>query len=348
MNALLYSNFKEPPRLAKVDDPVVDPHGVIVEVKSTGLCLSDWHGWMGHDPDITLPHVPGHELSGVISEVGRQVNLWKEGDRVTLPFVCGCGNCVYCKEGNPQVCNQQFQPGFTNWGSYAEYVSIKYADFNLVSIPDSMSFEAAAILGCRFSTAFRAVVDQGQIAADQWVSIYGCGGVGLSALMIAKALDAKVIAIDNDKSKLNLAIKLEADHVIHGNNHQIGAEIKQLSHGGVHLSLDAVGKSSVIENSLEGLRNGGRHVQIGLLSPEERNISVPFDRLTAYEWQILGSHGIQSSRYHALLNMIDDGRLNPQNLITNTISLKESLIRFPQMNTSNHSGITVINDFTMV
>jgi len=189
---------------------------VVIKVMATGLCLSDWHGWMGHDPDIRLPHVPGHELAGVIMVTGKDVTRWKVGDAVTLPFVCGCGTCPQCISGNHQVCDHQFQPGFTHWGSFAEYVAIDRADINLVRVPESLDFVTTASLGCRFATAFRAVAAQGKVAAGQWVAVHGCGGVGLSAIMIASALGANVIGIDIDDKKLDLARSLGAAATVNG------------------------------------------------------------------------------------------------------------------------------------
>ena len=183
MKAVYYDEFAKPPRIEEVADPTPSDGGVVIEVEATGVCRSDWHGWMGHDPDIVLPHVPGHELAGVVAELGRQVKRWKVGDRVTVPFVCGCGGCPECESGNPQVCRNQFQPGFTAWGSFAEYVALDYADLNLVALPEWLDSATAACLGCRFATSFRAVVDQGRVKSGEWVAVHGCGGVGLSAIM---------------------------------------------------------------------------------------------------------------------------------------------------------------------
>ncbi len=178
MRALYYEAFGGPVTVETVPDPVPTPDGVVIQVQASGLCRSDWHGWMGHDADIRLPHVPGHELAGVIEAVGAGVRQWRPGDRVTLPFVCGCGSCPQCASGNHQVCDRQFQPGFTHWGSFAEYVAIQYADLNLVRLPECVDFVTAASLGCRFATSFRAVVDQGRISSGQWLAVHGCGGVG--------------------------------------------------------------------------------------------------------------------------------------------------------------------------
>jgi alcohol dehydrogenase len=138
MKAVLFEKFQSAPKLVTVDDPTPEPHGVVLRVAATGVCRSDWHGWMGHDSDIDLPHVPGHELAGVVEAVGNDVTKWKVGDRVTVPFICGCGSCSECHSGNQQVCLQQEQPGFTHWGSFAEYVGIHQADLNLVALPRAL------------------------------------------------------------------------------------------------------------------------------------------------------------------------------------------------------------------
>ncbi len=148
MKAVVYERFGGPLSVAQVADPVPADDGVVIRVQASGICRSDWHGWMGHDPDITsLPHVPGHELAGIVEETGRHVVRWKRGDRVTLPFVCGCGGCPECTAGHPQVCDHQFQPGFTGWGSFARYVAIRYADMNLVRLPDEVDSVTAASPG---------------------------------------------------------------------------------------------------------------------------------------------------------------------------------------------------------
>ncbi len=210
MKAALFKKFKAPLSVENVDNPICSSHGATIKVMATGVCRSDWHGWQGHDSDIVLPHVPGHEFSGIIEDVGKEVKNWKPGDKVTIPFVAGCGCCFHCVSGNQQVCDNQSQPGFTHWGSFAEYTTIAQADLNLVRLPESMSFETAAGLGCRFVTSFHGVIDQGKVQGGQWVAIHGCGGVGLSAIMIASALGAQVIALDISDNALELAKKIGA------------------------------------------------------------------------------------------------------------------------------------------
>ncbi|RUU61940.1 alcohol dehydrogenase, partial [Mesorhizobium sp. M2C.T.Ca.TU.009.01.2.1] len=210
MKAVVFEKFGEAPTIQTVPDPKPAADGVVIKVEATGLCRSDWHGWMGHDDGITLPHVPGHELAGVVVAAGKQVSRWKAGDRVTVPFAVGCGRCFECTSGNHQVCEHQTQPGFTGWGSFAEYVGIEHADTNLVRLPEEMEYATAASLGCRFVTSFRAIVDQGRVKPGEWVAVHGCGGVGLSAIMIASSMGANVIAIDLTDEKLEFARKIGA------------------------------------------------------------------------------------------------------------------------------------------
>ena len=211
MKAAVYQNFGGPIQIRDVPDPIPSEQGAVIQVKATGICRSDWWGWQGNDEDIHLPHVPGHEFAGIVLETGSQVHRYKAGDRVTIPFIGACGNCEFCLSGNEQVCDHQYQPGFNGWGSFAEYVSIEFADHNLVRIPTEMDFVETASLGCRFITAFRGIVDQGRVVPGEWVAVFGCGGVGLSCIMIAKAKGARVIAVDVHLKKIQSAKDLGAD-----------------------------------------------------------------------------------------------------------------------------------------
>ena len=348
MIAAVYQQFQQEIQLQQVPDPELSPHGVILQVNATGLCRSDWHGWMGHDADITLPHVPGHEMSGVIVEIGAEVKNWRLGQRVTLPFVCGCGQCLYCRQGDPQVCDFQFQPGFTHWGSFAELVHIHYAQQNLVALPDSIADRDAAALGCRFATSFRALVDQGRVNHSHWVAIFGCGGVGLSAIMIAKAFDASVVAVDVNEAALEQAQDLGADLTLNAKNQaNLPAVIKEHTSGGAHLTLDALGHRNVVSTCLKSLRKRGRHIQVGLLDPQVQNVPIPMNLMVAGELEIYGSHGMQASRYQQLISMIEQGQLQPGKLITREINLGEAPQALMEMDRFDHAGVTVVTNFSL-
>jgi alcohol dehydrogenase len=330
MRALLTSSFGAAPRLADVPEPVCPPHGVVVRVEATGLCRSDWHALMGHDPDVVLPHVPGHEFAGVIAEVGPDVDGWRPGDRVTAPFVNACGTCAPCRAGRQQVCARQTQPGFTRWGSFAELVVVDHAAVNLVALPPAVPAVTAASLGCRFATAFRAVVEVGRVAAGEWVAVHGCGGVGLSAVMIARACGARVVAVDVAPSALERAAALGAEVVVSAASvPDVAAAVRSAvteagGPGGVQLSLDALGSEATCAASLGGLLPAGRHVQVGLLPAALGAPRVPMHLVVAGELEVLGSHGMAARSYPAMLGLVAAGRLDPEALVARRVGLEEA------------------------
>src|SRR5580704_1676 len=269
------------PELAQVADPSCAADGVVIAVGASGVCRSDWHAWKGHDP-VDLPHIGGHELAGVIAQAGPQVTRWRAGDRVTVPFACGCGQCEYCLAGEAQVCPRQTQPGFTGPGSFAELVAVRAADTNLVGLPDAVDFVAAACLGCRFATAFRAVTALGRVGAGEWLAVHGCGGVGLSAVMIGAALGARVVAVDVSAAALDRARELGAEVTVDGGGDPAlggaadpAAVIGEITGGGAHVSIDALGAPAIAANSVRCLRRRGRHIQVGLLLGPSSTPPVP-------------------------------------------------------------------------
>jgi alcohol dehydrogenase len=336
MKALLYREFGGPLSVEEVPDPQPPADGVVVAVRATGVCRSDWHGWMGHDPAITLPHVGGHELAGEVVAAGPEVRGFAIGDRVTVPFCCGCGTCEPCRQGWTQICDVDFQPGFTAWGSFAELVALPRADLNLVRLPESLGFVEAASLGCRFMTAFAAL---GGVAAGDWVAVHGCGGVGLSAVMIARALGASVVAIDIDAETLELARSLGAAEVV---TDDPVARVHEITDGGAHVSLDALGSATTCRNSIRSLRKRGRHVQVGLLLEDEREVAIPMDRVIAYELELRGVHGMAVRRYDALLRLVESGAVDPGRLIGRTIGLEDAGAELAAMGSFTQRGVTVI------
>ena len=345
MKAAVYEGFRQPLTIQNVADPTPLPAGVVLAVKACGICRSDWHGWMGNDRDIKLPHVPGHELSGEVAAVGANVKMWNVGDRVTLPFVCGCGTCEQCVSGNQQICDRQFQPGFTAWGGFAQYIAIEYADTNLVRLPDEIDFVTASSLGCRFATSYRAVVDQGKVAAGQWVAIHGCGGVGLSAIMIAASFGARVIAVDIAEDKLAFAKSIGAEVVINSKYGDTIDAILDITAGGAHISVDALGHHEILINSVSSLRKRGKHIQVGIMESGQHQARVPIDKIIGRELEIIGSHGMQAHRYPEMLEMIRIGKLEPQKLIGKTVSLEDSIHELVDMNIFSSIGVTVIDTF---
>src|SRR5829696_133288 len=343
MRAVVFEEYGARPVVQEVPDPVPAEHGVVVRVEATGLCRSDWHAWAGHDRTIALPHVPGHELAGTVHEVGTAVTRWRPGQRVTVPFVCACGSCEQCLTGNHQVCERQTQPGFTGWGSFAELVALDHADVNLVGLPDDVEAAAAAGLGCRVATAHRAVVAQGRVQPGQWVAVHGCGGVGLSAVMVAVAAGARVVAVDVAQRALELARQFGAEVTVDAAQGDAVTAVRAATGGGAHLSLDALGSHDTCAASVKCLRTRGRHVQVGLLPPDLGHPAVPMARVIALELELVGSHGMAAHDYPALLGLVAAGRLRPDLLVTRRIGLDEAGDALTAMGEPGYpAGVTVV------
>jgi alcohol dehydrogenase len=343
MKAAYYETFKGPVTITQLPDPTPAANEVIIRVKASGVCRSDWHGWQGHDTDIHLPHVPGHELAGIVVAAGSSIRRWTTGDRVTVPFCIGCGTCVQCSNGQQQVCDNYYQPGFTGWGSFAEFVRIPYADDNLVRLPDAMDFVTAAVLGCRFITAWRGVTAQGALQAGNFIAVHGCGGVGLSAIMIAAAVGAVPIAIDIDDAKLAFAKSIGAAFTINARVVvSVPEKITELTKGGAHVSVDALGSRETCGNSIRCLRKQGKHIQLGLMAGTEANPPLPMGEVIAKELQLIGSHGMQAHQYPAMLDWISSGKMQPEKLLGKIITLEESCRELTDLNSFRNTGVTVI------
>ena len=345
MRAVIYDGYREPLHVTELADPIPPNDGVVLRVEAAGLCRSDWHSWSGHDDDIPgFPHVPGHEFAGTVSAVGPDVTRWRVGDRVTTPFVCACGRCLVCESGNHQVCPQQWQPGFDGWGGFAEYVALPAADTNLVRLPHDMEMTTAAGLGCRVATAYRAIAQVGRAAPGEEVVVHGCGGVGLAAVMIARALGARVTAVDPSAHARELAMRFGAAEAIDPNGPEPTLmAIVDATNGGPHLSLEALGRADVCRLSIESLRPRGRHVQVGLLSPATTSDPVPMHRVIARELEVLGSHGMAAHDYPDLLNLVSAGRIRPDLLVTRTIRFDDVPAAFAEFGRPDqHPGVTVL------
>ena len=345
MRAAVFREYGGPLAIEDVPDPAPPPDGVVLEVGATGICRSDWHAWMGHDPDVAPPHVPGHELAGTVVALGSEVRGVREGERVTVPFCLGCGRCAPCRAGETQICDDDYQPGFTGWGSFAQYVALPHAELNLVRLPEGLGFVAAAALGCRFMTAFAAVTVHGRVAEGDWVAVHGCGGVGLSAVMIAAAEGARVVAVDIDPAKLAYARELGAEVALDARAGDAAAAVLDATGGGAHVSLDALGSAATCAASVGSLRKRGRHVQVGLMLGDERSVPVPMSRVISHELELAGVHGMAVRHYPALLAAIADGRLDPARLVGATVPLDRAGEELAAMGGFARRGATVITSF---
>jgi alcohol dehydrogenase len=345
LRAAVFHEYGGALAIEELPDPAPPADGVVVEVGATGICRSDWHAWMGHDPDVAPPHVPGHELAGTVVAAGPDVSGEWIGARVTVPFCLGCGRCGPCLAGETQICDDDYQPGFTGPGSFARYVALPRADLNLVLLPEGLGFVDAAALGCRFMTAFAAVTVHGRPREGDWVAVHGCGGVGLSAVMIAAAAGARVAAVDIDAGKLDRARELGAELTLDARSGDPAAAIREATGGGAHVALDALGSAATCAASVGSLRKRGRHVQVGLMLGDERSVPIPMSRVISHELELAGVHGMAVRHYPALLEAIGAGQLDPARLIGTTVALAQAGEELAAMGGFARQGATVIASF---
>jgi alcohol dehydrogenase len=344
MRAVIFEEFAGPLFVRTVPDPTPTPDGVVLAVRSTGICRSDWHGWQGHDADVRLPHVPGHELAGEVVAVGTAVRGLAVGDRVTVPFVSGCGGCAPCHRGDPQVCDMQFQPGFTHWGSFAQFVGLHYAERNVVKLPEGFSYERAASLGCRFTTAYRALIQLAELRAGESVVVFGCGGVGLCSILIAQAIGARAIAVDIDPTKLELAREVGAEVCIDAaDGLEVARRVVDVTAGGADVSIDALGSAVTLRQSLESLRKRGRHVQVGLMVGERVEPAVPMGRIISNELQLFGSHGIAARSYPEVFDLIERKKIPLDRILGPRLRLDDVPVELPRIGQFQGLGIALVD-----
>lgn len=346
MKALLLNAPRGALPLSDAPDPTCPPDGVIVRLEACGVCRSDHHAWVGADPDVQMPHIMGHELAGVITETGPEVTRFKKGDRVTAPFILGCGTCPDCTDGDATICNHQEVIGFTLWGAFAEAIAVPRADFNLVPLPDALPFDIAAGMGCRATTAWRALTTRAALRPGEWVAVHGCGGVGLSAILIAKALGAQVAAVDISPDALAMAQALGADLTVNAAEANAAGTI-QSETGGAHVSLDALGITQTFDASLRSLRKLGRHVQIGMPVGPHATPPLPLlDLVYSRQLTLHGTRGMAANAFTPLLDLVDSGVLDLTPLITQRIPLSGTHAALSAMDGGQAAGVTVITDFT--
>ena len=326
-------------------DPTPKRGSIIVNVKANGVCRSDWHAWIGDIPR-NYPIVLGHEMAGIVEEVAEGVVRFKKGDRVVVPFSGSDGTCEHCMGGSAHLCDNMIVPGRNYNGGYGEFVCVELADRNVVRLPEEVSFRDGAALGCRFMTSFHGIVDRAKVQGGEWVVVYGCGGIGLSAVNIANALGARVIGVDLNPANLALATAMGAEHVINARETKSVEAIMEITKGGAHVSVDALGITETCVNGILSLRKGGRHLQIGITTKKEAgHISVPIDMMVYRELSIVGTLGMSPSRYSAMIPLVASGRLTPGKMVTGEIGLSQVEGIFHTMTNSELTGTYVMTNY---
>jgi propanol-preferring alcohol dehydrogenase len=343
MKALIIEDVRKC-SVQEVADPTLTDDGVIVKIKANGICRSDWHIWSGDIP-ITQSII-GHEFTGVVEEVGSSIRNFKKGDRVAVPFTGSDGTCPMCQQGHSNLCDHRTSPGNTFQGGYAEYTMVPNADRNLIHLPEEISFTEGAAIGCRLMTAFHGVTNRGQVKPGEWVVVYGCGGVGLSAINIASSIGALVIGVDINDNNLRLAKEMGAHYTINSKEQNPVKAIMELTKGGAHVSIDALGIDETTVNSVLSLRKRGRHVQIGVTTKEEGgHVKLPVDLIVGKELAFFGSFGMPSHQIPSIFPLIIGGKISPGKMVTGEVALKDVNDVFENMSNFTNNGTFVVTKF---
>lgn len=346
MRAARLTAWREPLVLSDLPDPAPPEGGVVLRVLACGICRSDWHAWTGADPDVQLPMTPGHEYCGEVIALGAGVSRWRVGDRVIAPFILGCGRCGDCAAGHQTVCAHQVVPGFTCDGAFAEQIAVAHADVNLSPMPDTLASEVAAALGCRVTTAWQALVGRAAIQPGEWLAVFGGGGVGISALLLGRALGARVVVVDVVQDKLDYASGLGADAVVNAAREPASDAVREVTRGGAHVAIEALGIETTTIAALRSLRKLGRMVQIGMPAGEHAKMLLPMDAIYSGQLTLQGTRGMPSWRYPSLLNLIAGGHVELAPLVTRRVKLSQASDELAAFDHPAPPGMAVITDFS--
>lgn len=346
--AAVLTEYEEPLEIQEIEPRTAGPDGIVVETQACGICRSDWHGWKGHWAGAPpRDHVLGHEPAGRVVEIGEDVEKFQNGDQIAVPFVNACGGCQHCWSGHSHLCDDGRSLGFSPDlpGAFATQFTLPNADFNAIHLPNSMTPVDMAGLGCRFATSFHGLVHRADVAPGNWVAIHGCGGIGLSAVHVADAIGARVVAIDLNEKALSMAAELGADATVQADEVDVVEEINAITDGGASVSIDALGVEETCQNSISCLEPLGQHVQIGMASTSDGMLPIDVTGIADSEVTIHGVKGMPPHRYDEILDMTAVGDLDPGKLVTQTVSLEQVSDRIAAMDDFGTVGIEVVNEF---
>lgn len=346
MRAARLTGWRQPLEIGIAPDPDCPRDGVVLQVMATGICRSDWHVWTGADPDVSLPHIPGHEFCGTVVEVGPDVRGWRKGDRVIAPFILACGVCWACQAGEQTTCSTQVLPGFTCDGAFASLVAVAHADANLTALPDWIEPGLAAALGCRVTTAWHALTGRAALRPGEWLGIWGVGGVGLAALMLGRAMGARVAVADIVPGKLAQARALGADVAIDAGDPAAAEAMRDATGGGVHVAIEALGHSETAANALRSLRKLGRMVQVGMPAGEHVSMTLPWDAVYSGQLAVFGTRGMPAHKYPGLLDFMAASDVDLSPMIARRVALSDISAELALFDCPAPPGVAVITDFT--
>ena len=318
MRAAVFLGARQPLSVRDVPRPVPGPGDALVKVAACGFCHTDLH-YLDHDVPTAKPPplILGHEISGVVAELGPDTHGRSVGDRVLVPSVLPCGSCDYCRAGRGNICPQLQMLGNHLDGGFAEYVRVPARD--LVPLPADLDLVRSAVIADALTTPYHAVVHRAQVRSGEWVVVVGCGGVGINAVQFAVAAGANVIAVDLRAEKREAARRLGALDTLDPTEHpDLGREVRKRSGGGADVAFEVVGKPETVSLALSTLRRGGRLCVVGY---SDSVVPIPLNRLMFFEYTIVGSLGCRPVDYPRVIQMVRTGKVSLDAVITATLPL---------------------------
>jgi L-iditol 2-dehydrogenase len=329
MKALLLKDYKQL-EVARVPDPVIGPEEVLVRVEACGICGSDVHGYDGHTGRRIPPLIMGHEAAGVIAEVGPNVKQFSPGDRVTVDSTVYCGKCFYCRRGDVNLCDSRNVLGvscneYRRHGAFAEFVAVP--QHIVYRLPDDLSFEQAAMIEA-VSIAFHAV-NRTPLKLGDTVVVVGAGMIGQLVIQtLREAGCGKLIAIDLDDRKLQMAQQLGADEGINANAPDLRAQVLERTHGrGSDLAFEVVGASAPFNTAVASVRKGGAVTLVGNLSPK---VDMPLQQIVTREITLIGVCA-SSGEYPACIDLMARGKIDVRAFISAFAPLEEGPMWFDRL-----------------
>ncbi|MGA7272545.1 MAG: alcohol dehydrogenase catalytic domain-containing protein [Acidimicrobiia bacterium] len=311
MKAIVMHEFGGPEVLGEPEEvplPVPGPHQVLVEVNQCSVCYLDTIVRSGVRPGTPLPLILGHEIAGVVVDVGSAVQGWRSGDKVASTYRGVCGRCWYCRHEQSVFCRNIASAGVEVNGGYAEYVALNAS--SLAQIPDGVADSDASIAGCVLGAVYKGVTQKGRVQPGDTVLVTGAsGGAGLHAVQLAALAGAKVLAATTSAEKAQSIIEQGAYQVLSGAKEEIVEQVMAATHGrGVTVALECVGQPTT-SLSLRCLAPGGRLVYIGAVGVEPARVSIP--KMLYQETEIVGVASPNAGELAELLELIADGRVKP-------------------------------------
>ncbi len=320
MKAAIFHAANQPLSVEEIPTPTPGAGEVLVKVAGCGVCHTDLH-YIDHGvPTFKKPPlVLGHEVSGTIAGLGAGVSQWKEGSRVLLPAVYGCGQCAMCRTGRENICEKMMMFGNNVDGGYAEYMLAPAKD--VIALPDELPLIESSIIADAVTTPYHAVVNRGQVKPGDNVVVIGCGGIGLNLVQVAAAMGAKVIAVDVIDSKLDWAKKLGAQATINAKNiERIDKEVRKLTGGGADIGFEAIGNPTTQAQTFACVRTGGRFVAVGY---SDKPMALDVSRVMYREMDIVGSLGCRAVDYPRVLELARQGKIKVKELVTAQFALND-------------------------